>query len=457
MNEQLTSQLNQLEQYFQLKQMDHFFKEIDQVLEQLETTHQVASLITFKLHKAVSYFYLQNLTLALQVLEELTPIIKKSGSEQQLIRFYNTFAAVYGRLQQLDKTYDYLQLAKEHAETSDDRIMRSHIYYNLSMYHYDKNDYETSLSFINQSIVYFDRQYDDLTIYEMILLLQTKIFIQLNQLEKAQEVLTSVGRHIEKVNTNYVEYMSVRAMHYEASGQHDTAMALLTTAIQEADDKRSKHDLYEVLCRIAKKHADDRQYLHYLKQYFQLKKHVDAERKQTQFAAILHYLNDAPYKEASWTDTLTSIYNRRYIEENYVPGKTILLFDLDRFKSINDTYGHLIGDEALKKVAQTLQQFFTPYDAHIARLGGDEFICLFDTPKNLETICEAFLDQIRAITIPYEQTILHVTISAGIFVSEAAYDLTTLLEKADEALYMSKKGGRNQFTILREEEDVNGL
>lgn len=57
MNEQLTSQLNQLEQYFQLKQMDHFFKEIDQVLEQLETTHQVASLITFKLHKAVSYFY----------------------------------------------------------------------------------------------------------------------------------------------------------------------------------------------------------------------------------------------------------------------------------------------------------------------------------------------------------------------------------------------------------------
>jgi diguanylate cyclase (GGDEF)-like protein len=114
----------------------------------------------------------------------------------------------------------------------------------------------------------------------------------------------------------------------------------------------------------------------------------------------------------------------------------LFFLDIDHFKSINDNLGHDIGDELLKQFAKRLQKSIRDYDV-AARLGGDEFVILLE---NIDT----------------QQTAIHIaekiTTSIGISFNQGE-NVTPdeLLKQADQALYLSKEGGRNQFTIYKQE------
>jgi diguanylate cyclase len=157
-------------------------------------------------------------------------------------------------------------------------------------------------------------------------------------------------------------------------------------------------------------------------------------------------------------DPLTGLKNlhglRRAVEQregSELTGVALLAADLDYFKRINDTHGHVIGDKVLAKVAQILREHLTGDDM-AARLGGDEFV-LFLPGKSLDAAA-ALAERIRAtacrtvITRPDGmQYSGAVTLSIGVATGEPGDSLESLRHRADEALYDAKDGGRNRVAL----------
>ena len=149
-------------------------------------------------------------------------------------------------------------------------------------------------------------------------------------------------------------------------------------------------------------------------------------------------------------DPLTGLNNRKQLNHFYDHwmknhGETesiyLMMIDADKFKSINDTYGHVQGDKALKNIAEALRQgcLILPKRANIARYGGDEFAVMFETKdtediNRLRTSIREKLDVINERTrIPYT-----LTISIGVAPSDGTTSLKQLVNKADEAMYEEK-------------------
>lgn len=155
-------------------------------------------------------------------------------------------------------------------------------------------------------------------------------------------------------------------------------------------------------------------------------------------------------------DTVTKLYNRRYfgraLQEkfnNLKPHENIalLFIDLDRFKTINDTYGHLVGDEVLVEISRRLK-LWNKEGSILARLGGDEFvlaICGQFGYRQVELIAERI---IRSCTekIEIDEYVFHVTMSVGISIYPTdALNINALMTNADIAMYQAKAKGFNQY------------
>ena len=167
-------------------------------------------------------------------------------------------------------------------------------------------------------------------------------------------------------------------------------------------------------------------------------------------------------EELARTDVLTGLNNRRSFFEmgemilkntkRYGHSLSVVMLDIDNFKSINDTYGHAKGDTVLKSIAKSLSQGVRGSD-FIARVGGEEFAIILQE-TNL-TSAQELIERLRAAieltNISIESQDLNVTASFGIAQFEAENDdFDKLLSKADIALYQAKKGGRNKVVINEE-------
>lgn len=162
-------------------------------------------------------------------------------------------------------------------------------------------------------------------------------------------------------------------------------------------------------------------------------------------------------EERAVVDPLTKVYNRsagrQYIMKALAemrPGETsvFMLLDLDHFKQLNDTLGHMCGDEALKDVAEILKSHFRRYDI-VCRLGGDEFV-VFIQRIPLEVLDRVLTSLLKKMELVYEREGVKVaiTISAGIaLVPEHGSTFEELYEKADRALYQVKNTTRNAYKI----------
>lgn len=154
------------------------------------------------------------------------------------------------------------------------------------------------------------------------------------------------------------------------------------------------------------------------------------------------------------TDPLTELANRRCAhrkiaqilknkEEKDLPF-SICIGDIDFFKKVNDTYGHVCGDVVLKKVADTLRNFMREY-GFVARWGGEEFLLVFDHSNLSEAhdLLEKLLKEICALEIEYEDQIVRISMTFGVTEGHTN-DTSVLFNEADEKLYRGKMNGRCQ-------------
>lgn len=155
-------------------------------------------------------------------------------------------------------------------------------------------------------------------------------------------------------------------------------------------------------------------------------------------------------------DSLTHIFNAETSRNRVIESLAslagdqqgaLLLIDIDNFKTVNDTYGHQQGDQTLAWVAQVLRQSVSPADV-VGRPGGDEFILYLETVSDLSSLESLCRHLCTTVSQRSHECGVSFTISVGAALSGAGDIYAPLYERADQALYQSKRDGRNRFTII---------
>ena len=178
---------------------------------------------------------------------------------------------------------------------------------------------------------------------------------------------------------------------------------------------------------------------------------IDILKKRVQ--ALENQLKEV--KKEAKTDELTNMLNKRALneelhkhEEFYKRHKrnySIIFFDIDHFKNVNDTYGHDAGDVILRNVALLLNRYSRDIDI-VGRFGGEEFVII--APETDKKGAYVFAEKIRKIIAKtkfmYKKTRIDITISAGVAERDETNSMEETLKLADERLYKAKKGGRNR-------------
>ncbi|MDP2850311.1 MAG: diguanylate cyclase [Sulfuricurvum sp.] len=162
-------------------------------------------------------------------------------------------------------------------------------------------------------------------------------------------------------------------------------------------------------------------------------------------------------KNKAYHDPLTGALNRQYFYDYYdenrqnITSLGIIMIDLDYFKKINDTYGHGIGDDVLKQVAESIQNSIRNDDTLI-RWGGEEFILLINTAKKSQLI--SISEHIRrSVSEIVFESIPSITASLGATLLLEGESFKTVIERADQALYSAKANGRNRIEVVNGSED----
>jgi diguanylate cyclase (GGDEF)-like protein/PAS domain S-box-containing protein len=162
-------------------------------------------------------------------------------------------------------------------------------------------------------------------------------------------------------------------------------------------------------------------------------------------------------RQLAYYDTLTGLPNRRLIYDRFSQargqaqrnhkGLGLLLLDLDRFKEVNDTFGHPLGDRLLKTIALRLMGLLRGIDT-VARLGGDEFLVLVPElggPKDAVTVAQKILGAFET-PFPVEEQRISITASLGVAIyPQDGEAIDELMKKADTAMYRAKDMGRNTY------------
>lgn len=160
----------------------------------------------------------------------------------------------------------------------------------------------------------------------------------------------------------------------------------------------------------------------------------------------------------SYVDTLTGLYNRAFLEKNLVgmiqngSVGSLFMFDLDNFKKVNDTYGHIVGDKVLQYFGEVLREFAEDCDI-ICRLAGDEFLTFYpellsrdEVAFKAESIIRRFVERMGTMGLAGT-----VSVSVGIMLAQGKHTFQELYNKADKALYYVKNNGKNAYRFYDEE------
>lgn len=355
-----------------------------------------------------------------------------------------------------------LQLALEEENTEE--IILYGTYYLGLLQRSQKVDKGLSMAslidiYMEKDVVVEPRQHIEFLLYYVALLQQTVHYERsANYLLKVEELSALHGFFdLEAV------YRFYRAKFTFLEGHTATAYELFETALTSVEQVSDYEDslLFLKECIVLFEQQNLYKELASLqKRYITLLENPQQRTKKAQLKRSVEAFNFSEVEKIAHRDSLTGVYNRYYLEkeaENIVVTSMVMgencscaVFDIDYFKTINDSYGHLTGDKAIQELARRIEQEVANDPVLFARYGGDEFVLLLSMPyTQAEDFVISLYEVINQYTYQINNIQMEVTVSMGLVHNEhiQANTFKELFQHADKALYLAKENGRNQLYI----------
>nr|WP_302595524.1 diguanylate cyclase [uncultured Cellulosilyticum sp.] len=472
------------------KGKDTVIESIEKVLQE-EQRLNVEVMCDLKNKQAVLYFYKGNYARGIERFLEVmahteTMTNKYYGAKAQI-----DLGVIYGALGNYEEAEANFKEALEIEITDLEDMAFIKTYASINLYEnmLYKEDYE-GVKAINETVLSY-AQYLPENLYESIAIMNDiflcNYYIKIGDLEEAKLLLREIESNLKapeeyrylSVHTNYILLKAAKA---RAEGDVAVAANLYGSLLQQ-EDKQFKKYILKNLSELLNENG-------YYKEANEYEQQLRMHYEQEAIAVNMDYSDYALYKyenqkklmeeanqkirryvyitiygilllalivmallkyikliQINKLDGLTKIYNRRYFEEYYRKLQsrerlfTIMIFDIDYFKKINDTYGHLAGDEVIKKVVE-IARGCVESKGKIFRYGGEEFVIMLDEVSKQKALQLA--EKIRCTIAQHEwQQDMKVTISIGI--TQATKEERDVLNQADLNLYTAKAQGRNQI------------
>jgi len=295
----------------------------------------------------------------------------------------------------------------------------------------------------------------------------------LEEFDEASELLQELLVTIQKPPYSKVqlEVINAYALLCEKQGRFGEAIDLYQKSKHYAlqnNDLPMLQTIYNSLVKLIEKQGNKLILCAIQKEYINILLEIQREN-YTHLLFEMEY-NDQKkhFEKTSYIDPLTNIYNRRYFDENAekmvekasVENQqlALMMIDLDHFKEINDTNGHLFGDDALTITATALKDYFQPFESIVARFGGDEFIvlCQLQEDESVRTMTENLYQTLNSLSLTINDENVQLEFSIGVSTNKQGQITVVeeLIHIADTALYESKRNGRNQITFNNQYSDV---
>lgn len=436
------------------------------LLEKAKRSDDPKAVLTAYLNIAASYYFIGDIEEAFRSIESYREVCEFQGDEADHLNLYHVLFLLY------EYNKDYLRAKETLKKTihTGERLQKHRLisiaYGNMSHMYLMERDFAGALNAANKAMDYAEQSKALKPVRWMrIKMNKIKALIGLKNYKASEELLEELKNDpsLEEFMPEKAECYSIEGLWYAEQGRYQEAFVAYTAAKKSAEnhkDLQLLQSIEEERCRLCELLEDVQLGYVVQKQYIQLLNEI--HHNDLALAALKLDIkhNIIKYERKANTDYLTGLYNRRYIEttaNQWLRQATAtqekilcLAFDIDDFKSINDSNGHLIGDEAIKLVSQACSTVFRDEDL-VGRYGGDEFVILIkgvslEIGEKKAIQLQETLTGIRvidgSITTP-------LTISIGISdnVNGKVTSFKELFHMADTCLYKAKQNGKNQVVV----------
>ncbi|MGE7926492.1 tetratricopeptide repeat-containing diguanylate cyclase [Lysinibacillus xylanilyticus] len=428
-------------------------------------------------YSCASYFQTGDLQVSISVLEQYRELTFQYGDDIDLIHHYILAAIYWGTSGHIKKSKEFMIKGLKIAERIQHIDSIGKIYNNLSDLENSLGNHQKAKDFALKSLYYanyFETKHENPFSginYSKINLAVAQICLE--EFDEASELLQELLVTIQKPPYSKVqlEVINAYALLCEKQGRIGEAIDLYQKSKHYAlqnNDLSMLQTIYNSLVKLIEKQGNKLILCAIQKEYINILLEIQREN-YTHLLFEMEY-NDQKkhFEKTSYIDPLTNIYNRRYFDENAekmvekasVENQqlALMMIDLDHFKEINDTNGHLFGDDALTITATTLKDYFQPFESIVARFGGDEFIilCQLKEGESVQTMTENLYQTLNSLTLTINDENVQLEFSIGVSTNKQGQitAVEELIHIADTALYESKRNGRNQITFYNQYSDV---
>lgn len=447
----------------------------------------LSDLINLKFGRSSLYYYMNLYDIALEELLEVEEIILNQindpvEKEDNLKAVYQTVAIIYSKLNNAEKELEYAYKGYSLANSTNDPFYLIDSLTSISFGLLKQKKYEEISKNINKIEKIIEKEeFDRATLIYNYYIIKYKYLLALNKNKEALSVVLEFKEYMEGKEPNNIvrisEHLSIvykynnnfeKALFYQKqyndyfinnkTGDQKNVSDIFISAFKSKEMENKKN----YLTGITNKKSEE---ISLIVNNGKSIKNTIIINSMLIFLIIfsifiLFYLYQKN-RRISLKDELTGTFNRRYIMKlmikllNQKKDLSIVLFDIDFFKNVNDTYGHDIGDKVLKQVSELVKDNLRE-DDKLARIGGEEFLILINSSQDK---AERVSERLRKIIESHNfeeigiENNLSITASFGISSTNIlkSFKLMDIYKSADDLLYKAKQSGRNKVCYLNKE------
>lgn len=423
---------------------------------------------------AKDFFHIGDVKSAFQLVNEYEPLCARHQVAPDYTKLYPMLGLLYANRQQYEKAKSYFRESYLLGFKEQDYATAAHSLNLYASLTFNEQQFDETLAAVDLAIECIHRVSLSLPV-ELCCAKNLKIRALLAQhrLADAKHVFDSInGRDFyHSAAKELANTYNLYALYYTHLEEFEQAFRMQKQAVRlfrehEIKDYQLLATMLEQQLSIAKKLGNIDKILVTYEEYVAALKALLEYNANEEFALASANQQMAEIKEQAERDSLTGIYNRRYLEDTASQwieqahatsdNVTIVLFDIDKFKRINDTYGHLAGDHVIQYLATKCQKSVEDETTIVARYGGDEFVVVFKELTPLEGLerAENLFTLLSSLVVDFEKIHIPISISMGVAHTQVhdVYTFKKALQAADEALYASKQNGRGRLTVAQKKE-----